>query len=105
MTFQTTTRLLCPRKIAQEVGETFVAPYNIYKQHVFPRSSSAIVFGVCCRRCGLRWSAVHMVDLAVDELSGMGISVIFKRVERVHGARTVVRFFGRRGVGSWKRKE
>ena len=46
-----------------------------------------------------------MVDLAVDELSGRGISVIFKRVERVHGARTVVRFFGRRGVGSWKRKE
>ena len=47
-----------------------------------------------------------MVDLAVDELSGMGISVILnKRVERVHGARTVVRFFGRRGVGSWKRKE
>jgi hypothetical protein len=46
-----------------------------------------------------------MVDLAVDELSGLGICVIFKRVERVHGARTVVRFFGRRGVGSWKRKE
>ena len=46
-----------------------------------------------------------MVDLSVDELSGLGISVIFKRVERVHGARPVVHFLGRRGVGSWKRKE
>lgn len=66
---------------------------------MFFRAARAPLFLACVA------GAVHMVDLAVDELSGLGICVIFKRVERVHGARTVVRFFGRRGVGSWKRKE
>ena len=79
---------------------------TIFTNNTFFRAARAPLFLACVAGGADCTGAPYIIWWTYLSMNcRLGISVIFKRVERVHGARPVVHFLGRRGVGSWKRKE